>query len=95
MSEAIEYKQLKGVQKAAILLTVLGDDAAAVFFRNLPEDDLQIVLSVRQVLLTIIGTAAEQWRASAGRSSSIACAKRVMRLFEEHKVLIPRQTPRR
>src|SRR6202012_34508 len=43
MSEAIEYKQLRGLQKAAILLTVLGDDAAAVFFRNLPEDDLQLV----------------------------------------------------
>ena len=62
---------------------------------HLPEDDLRVVLSARHVLLTIIGTAAEQWRASAGRSSSIACAKRVMRLFEEHKVLIPRQTPRR
>src|SRR5260370_35595913 len=62
---------------------------------NLPEDDLQIVLSVRQILLTIIGTAAEQWRASAGRSSSIAIAKQVMRMFEEHKGLIPRQTPRR
>ena len=62
---------------------------------NLPEDDLQIVLSVRQILLTIIGTAAEQWRASAGRSSSIEYVKQAMRMFEEHKVLIPRQTPRR
>lgn len=43
MSEATEYRQLRGVQKAAILMTVLDDDAAAVFFRNLPEDDLQLV----------------------------------------------------
>jgi flagellar motor switch protein FliG len=43
MSAVTEYRQLSGVQKAAILMTVLGDDAAAVFFRNLPEDDLQIV----------------------------------------------------
>ena len=62
---------------------------------DLPEDDLQIVLSVRHVLLTIIGTVAEQWRASAGRSSSIAIAKQVMRMFQEHKVLIPRKAPRR
>ena len=62
---------------------------------HLPEDDLRVVLSARHVLLTIIGTAAEQWRASAGRTSSIAIAKQVMRIFEEHKVLIPRQTPRR
>lgn len=43
MSVLSDYKQLRGVQKAAILMTVLGDDAAAVFFRNLPEDELQIV----------------------------------------------------
>lgn len=62
---------------------------------RLPEDDLRVVVSARHVLLTIIGTAAEQWRASAGRSSSIAIAKQVMRMFEEHKVLIPRKAPRR
>jgi AcrR family transcriptional regulator len=62
---------------------------------NLPEDDLQIALSVRHVLFTIIGTAAERWRASAGRSSSIEYVEQAMRMFEEHKVLIPRQTPRR
>ena len=62
---------------------------------HLPEDDLRIVLSARHVLLTIIGTAAEQWRASAGRSSSIAIAKHVMRMFEEQKVLIPHKAPRR
>jgi AcrR family transcriptional regulator len=62
---------------------------------HLPADDLRVVLSARHVLLTIIGTAAEQWRASAGRSSSIAIAKQVMRMFEEHKVLLPRKAPRR
>ena len=61
---------------------------------HLPEDDLRVVLSARHVLLTIIGTAAEQWRASAGSSSSIAIAKQVMRMFEEQKVLIPRQASR-
>ena len=58
---------------------------------HLPVNDLRVVLSARQVILTIIGTAAEQWRASAGSSSSIAIAKQVMRMFEEQKVLIPRQ----
>jgi AcrR family transcriptional regulator len=62
---------------------------------HLPEDDLWVVLSARHVLLTILGTAAEQWRASAGRCSSIAIAKQVMRMFEEHKVLIPRRASRR
>ena len=62
---------------------------------HLREDDLQVVLSARLVLSTMIGTVADHMRANPGRSSSIACAKRVMRLFEEHKILIPRQTPRR
>lgn len=43
MNVSTDYKQLRGVQKAAILMTALGDDAAAVFFRNLPEEDLQRV----------------------------------------------------
>ena len=43
MIEAAEYKQLRGVQKAAILMTVVGDDAAATLFRNLPETDLQLL----------------------------------------------------
>jgi AcrR family transcriptional regulator len=62
---------------------------------HLHEDDLRVVLSARHVLLTIIGTAAEQWRASAGRSSSIAIAKQVMRMFEDHKVLTPGKASRR
>lgn len=43
MKEPIEYRQLRGVQKAAILMTVLGDDAATVLLRNLPEQDLQTI----------------------------------------------------
>ena len=43
MSEISDATQLTGSQKAAILLTVLGDDAAASIFRNLPEDDLQTI----------------------------------------------------
>jgi len=62
---------------------------------HLPKDDLQIVLSVRLVLLTIINTLADQRRARDGKFSSSVCAKRVMRMFEEHKVLIPRRAPRR
>lgn len=62
---------------------------------HLPEDDLQVVLSARLVLLTIDFTVADQWRASAGRSSSIAIAKKVLKMFAQHKVLIPREAPRR
>lgn len=43
MSEVAEYKQLRGLQKAAILITVLGEEAAAMIFRNLPEEELQMV----------------------------------------------------
>jgi AcrR family transcriptional regulator len=62
---------------------------------HLPEDDLQVVLSVRLLFLTIAFTVAELWRASAGKSSAVAIAKQVMRMFEENRVLIPRQAPRR
>ena len=60
---------------------------------HLPEDDLQVELSAR-LLFAIIGTVADRWRANAGKSSSIACTKKVLRMFDEHKVLIPRKTPR-
>ena len=43
MSVTLDYGALKGVQKAAILLTVLDDEAASAIFRHLPEDDLQRV----------------------------------------------------
>jgi AcrR family transcriptional regulator len=62
---------------------------------HLPADDLRVVLSSRHVLLTVIRTVTEQSLASAGKSSSVAITKKVMKMFEEHKVLSPRQTPRR
>ena len=48
MSEITDAAQLTGSQKAAILLTVLRDDAAASIFRNLPEEDLQKI--AREIL---------------------------------------------
>ena len=48
MSRIQSAGQLTGAQKAAILLTVLGDDAAAAIFRNLPEEDLQRI--AREIL---------------------------------------------
>lgn len=48
MTEITDAAQLSGSQKAAILLTVLGDDAAAAIFRNLPEEDLQRI--AREIL---------------------------------------------
>jgi flagellar motor switch protein FliG len=43
MSVATEKISLSGVRKAAILLSVLGEDAAAEVFRNLSEEELQLV----------------------------------------------------
>jgi flagellar motor switch protein FliG len=43
MKEQLEVTGLSGARKAAILLTVLGEDAAAVVFRNLNKEDLQRV----------------------------------------------------
>ncbi|MGI4980566.1 MAG: flagellar motor switch protein FliG [Janthinobacterium lividum] len=43
MSELTDYSTMRGMQKAAVLMTVLGDEAAAVIFRNLPEEDLQLL----------------------------------------------------
>jgi flagellar motor switch protein FliG len=39
----VEQAPLTGTRKAAILLSLLGEDAAAPILRNLPEDDLQRV----------------------------------------------------
>jgi AcrR family transcriptional regulator len=61
---------------------------------HVPEGDLQVDLSVRLFIFSIVGTVAEQWRANAARSSSVTYAKRAIRMFEEHKVLIPRKAPR-
>ena len=48
MTEITDASQLSGTQKAAVLMTVLGDDAAAAIFRNLPEEDLQRI--AREIL---------------------------------------------
>ena len=50
MSELNDAAELTGAQKAAILVTVLGDDAAAAIFRNLPEEDLQRITREISVL---------------------------------------------
>lgn len=62
---------------------------------HLPQDDLQVVLSVRLLFLTITYTVADLWKASAGKSSAVEIAEQVMTMFEENRVLIPRQAPRR
>ena len=62
---------------------------------HLPENDRQFILSARLLFLTITATVADLWRAGAGKSSAVAIAKQVMKMFEENRVLIPRQAPRR
>lgn len=44
MSERMEVTSLTGIQKAAILLTVLGEDAATTLMRNMPEETLQRIM---------------------------------------------------
>src|ERR1035438_2166764 len=36
-------QNLSGIRKSAILLVLLGDEAASLVYRNLPEEDLQIL----------------------------------------------------
>ncbi len=48
MSEEMTAGTLSGPRKAAILLTVLGEDAAAAMIRNLPDPDLQRI--AREIL---------------------------------------------
>ncbi len=48
MSETFDLAKLSGPRKAAILLTTLGEDAAAAIFRHLSESDLQCV--TREIL---------------------------------------------
>ena len=38
-----EHLQMSGTRKAAILISLLGDDSAAMILRNLPDHDLQRV----------------------------------------------------
>lgn len=41
MSAAMEYARMSGSQKAAVLVTILGEESAAAILRSLSEDDLQ------------------------------------------------------
>lgn len=43
MRDAPELEQLSGLRKAAILITLLGEESAARIFRLLSEEDLQAV----------------------------------------------------
>src|ERR1035437_7471786 len=43
MTATADLARLSGVRKAAILMTVLGEDSAATIFRDLNEEDLQRV----------------------------------------------------
>jgi len=61
---------------------------------NVPEDDLRLELSVRVFIFGIIGSVADQWRANGGKTSSMTYTKKVMKMFEEQKVLIPGKAPR-
>jgi AcrR family transcriptional regulator len=61
---------------------------------NVPVDDLHAELSVRVFIFAIIGSVADQWRTNAGKTSSMTYTKKVMKMFEEHKVLIPRKARR-
>src|ERR1039458_4136926 len=42
-SKALSAQNLSGIRKAAILLVLLGDEAASLIYRNLPQDDLQML----------------------------------------------------
>ena len=38
---AMQIEHMSGLQKAAILLLLLGDDAASSVYKNLPDEELQ------------------------------------------------------
>src|SRR5208337_4933735 len=42
-AKAPPAQNLTGIHKAAILLVLLGDEAASLVYRNLPEEDLQVL----------------------------------------------------
>jgi flagellar motor switch protein FliG len=53
MTPPLEKLRISGARKAAILLTVLGEDSAATVFRNLDESDLQRVADEVAALGTV------------------------------------------
>jgi flagellar motor switch protein FliG len=44
--ESIDFRKLKGFEKAAILVNYLGQDAAKLFFKNMDDADLKKILSL-------------------------------------------------
>lgn len=42
-AKSTEAGSMSGIRKAAILLVLLGDEAASLIYRNLPEEDLQVL----------------------------------------------------
>ena len=54
-------------------------------------DDLGVVFTA-QVVMTIVGLAADRWRASGGKRASCKTAAELMRLLETGKIVFP--TPR-
>lgn len=42
-AKALPPENLTGIRKAAILLVLLGDEAASLIYRNLPEEDVQLL----------------------------------------------------
>lgn len=55
---------------------------------NAAKDDLRVVLTAR-LAFTIMGTAADIWRANGGTRSSRSIAEEAMRLFREQGVVVP------
>ena len=50
---AVETAPLSGTRKAAILLSILGDEAAATILKSLPEDELQRVTDEVASLMSV------------------------------------------
>ena len=44
--ESIDFRKLKGFEKAAILVNYLGPEAAKAFFKNMDDTDLKKLLSL-------------------------------------------------
>lgn len=51
--ENIEYEQLRGIEKAAILVNYLGKDSLKVLFKNMDDADVRKLLSIMQKMRVI------------------------------------------
>ena len=63
MTEAIE-KALSGLEKAAILLVLLGEEAATAVYRNLSEEDLRTLTQQIASLQNVPPEVADQFEAT-------------------------------